>query len=46
MRDNVSRLSYENWRDVVPDIDSATEEVESQSEQMGQEIDDAVSNLE
>ena len=45
LRDNVDRLSSENWRDVVPDIDSSSEDVESESSQMSGEIDDASETL-
>lgn len=37
LRDNVDRLSTENWRDVVPDIDSSAEDLESESSQMSDE---------
>lgn len=45
LRGNVDRLSTENWRDVVPDIDSSAEDVESESLQMSDEIDEASETL-
>ena len=45
LRNNVDRLSSENWRDVVPDIDASSEGVESESSQMSDEIDAASSTL-
>jgi peptidoglycan hydrolase CwlO-like protein len=45
LRGNVDRLSTESWRDVVPYIDSSSENVELESSQMSVEIDDTSETL-
>lgn len=38
LRSNTDRFSYENWRDVVPDIDSGTSELEDAASSMESEL--------
>jgi chromosome segregation ATPase len=38
LRSNTDRFSYENWRDVVPDIDSGTSELEDAASNMEMEL--------
>jgi len=46
LRNNVDRLGLENWRDVVPDIDSSASEVEDEASQMDSELSEAADVLE
>lgn len=43
---NVDRLAFENWRDVVPDIDASADYVEDEAMQMESELSEAESVLE
>ena len=45
LRANVDRLSFENWRDVVPDIDDSADYVEDEASQMESELSEAESIL-
>ncbi|MBJ7575449.1 hypothetical protein [Luteimonas sp. MC1828] len=42
---DVERLSFENWRDVVPDIDASADYVEDEASQMESDLSEAESIL-
>lgn len=41
LRANVDRLSFEDWRDVMPDIDASADYVEDEANQMESELSEA-----
>ncbi|WP_420106727.1 hypothetical protein [Herbaspirillum huttiense] len=46
LQSNVHRLAFENWKDVIPDIDASADYVEDEAMQMESEISEAQSVLE